>query len=148
MQGGKSGQLITTKIVAAAAMSPVMPLPPLAEVELSTDLEAPGVLAAAARRLSTQHGELVFMATGPDDTSMLMAKNALVTIACVGSHANVVTRTLTACARCMQIGWAAGAHAAAGRFLANVQAHGGRNARFVLLEQPHSTPSPRRQLYE
>lgn len=54
------------------------------EEELATDLEAPGVLAAAARRLATPHGEIVFVVTGPDLTSMQMANNSLVTLAGVG----------------------------------------------------------------
>ena len=55
-----------------------------AEEELATDLEAPGVLAAAARKLATPHGEIVFVVTGPDVTSMQMANNSLVTLAGVG----------------------------------------------------------------
>ena len=59
-------------------------LPFAAEEELAADLEAPGVLAAAARRLATAHNEVVFVVTGPDATSMQMANNSLVTLAGVG----------------------------------------------------------------
>lgn len=55
-----------------------------AKEELATDLEAPGVLEAAAQRLATKHRELVFVVTGPDVTSMQMANNSLVTLASVG----------------------------------------------------------------
>ena len=68
-------------------------LPLDAEEELAHDLEAPGVLEAAARALATAHNEVVFVVMGPDATSMQMANNSLVTLAGVGLRRAVLTRT-------------------------------------------------------
>ena len=74
-------------------------LPPSAEEELATDLEAPGVLAGAALRLATAHNEVVFVVTGPDATSMQMANNSLVTLAGVGlrGHTMMMADSFATC---------------------------------------------------
>ena len=48
------------------------------------DLEAPDGLVAAARRLATPNNEVLLVATGPDDTSIQMANNSLVSLESVG----------------------------------------------------------------
>ena len=73
-------------------------LPLDAEEELAHDLEAPGVLEAAARALATAHNEVVFVVMGPDATSMQMANNSLVTLAGVGLCRAVLRRT----SRCLR----------------------------------------------
>ncbi len=62
-----------------------MTLPPI-----DFDLERPGALERAGSSLATARGDLIFMATGPDATSVLMLRNSLVTIAGVGLRRNVL----------------------------------------------------------
>ena len=54
------------------------------------DVEGPGALEAAARRVATTNGELLLMATGPDLTSIQMANNTLVSLASIGLRKNVL----------------------------------------------------------
>ncbi|KAL3899939.1 MAG: hypothetical protein SGPRY_012555, partial [Prymnesium sp.] len=48
------------------------------------DLEAPGMLLAAAKQLATPYGEILLMATGPDATSVQMMNSALNSLESVG----------------------------------------------------------------
>jgi hypothetical protein len=57
---------------------------------LPPDLQAPGALVAAARRLANGHNELLMMATGPDATSIQMINNSLVSLAGVGLRRHVL----------------------------------------------------------
>lgn len=68
---------------------------------LATDLEAPGVLATAARSLVNAHSELILLATGPDNTSLLMTNNTLANIASVGlrKHVLVMADSWDSCQR-------------------------------------------------
>lgn len=56
----------------------------MADFEGVGDLEAPGALATAARRLATSYNELVMVASGPDQTSIQMVNNTLVSLQGVG----------------------------------------------------------------
>ena len=55
-----------------------------------TDLEAPDVFRDAARAIATDHNEFLMMATGPDDTSVQMLRNALNSMATVGLRRHVM----------------------------------------------------------
>ena len=68
---------------------------------LATDLEAPGVLATAARSLVNAHSELILLATGPDNTSLLMTNSTLANIASVGlrKHVLVMADSWDSCQR-------------------------------------------------
>ena len=64
------------------------------------DLEHPGELLRVAHSLATPHNELLLMATGPDATSIQMAKNALVSLNGIGlrQHVLMLADTWTTCA--------------------------------------------------
>ena len=54
-----------------------------------TDLR-PDVFRDAARAIATDHNEFLMMATGPDDTSVQMLRNALNSMATVGLRRHVM----------------------------------------------------------
>ena len=88
----RSSFLLATKIRLEPTPSPAIPRPMVGGDPsfLAFDLEAPGVLGSAASRLATMYGEVIFMVTGPDLTSIKMANNSLVTLASVNLRRRVV----------------------------------------------------------